>query len=54
MTHKFNKTEFNTRKYAKTSLKEAHTPPTSISSLRDRVYLIEKMLGIEYDTQAKS
>jgi len=44
--HKFDKTEFDNRKQAKTTLKEPHTPPTSTPALRDRVDLIEKMLGV--------
>ena len=46
MEHDFNREEFDKRRKAKEDLKKPHTPPNSIQSLRERIELIEKMLGI--------
>lgn len=46
-THKFDRTEFEARKAAKAELKTPHTPPNSVPDLRERVYNLEKMQGID-------
>jgi len=50
VTHKINKVEFDERKAALDELKKPKKPKGNINSvpaLRDRVYLLEKYLGIE-------
>jgi len=46
MAHKFNKTEFDARNQARTDLLQPHTPPSSVPGLRDRVDVIETLVGI--------
>ena len=49
MTHKLDKAEFDRRKAAKEELKQPHTPANSIAALRDRVDLLETILGINQE-----
>lgn len=49
-THKFDKTEFDSRRQARTDLLQPHAPPSSLPGLRNRVDLIETMVGIVLST----
>lgn len=46
MLHKFDQTDFNTRKAAKLFLMQQHELATSITELQARMTEIEKALGI--------
>lgn len=46
MPNKFDRIDFEKRKEARNSLDEPHTPPKNVPELRERVYEIEKILGI--------
>lgn len=44
--HKFNKSEFDSRKVVKENLKTDANKKTTVSALADRVISIEKVLGV--------
>lgn len=52
--HKHDPIEYAAKKAAREQLKQPHTPPNSVPGLRERVYLIEKLVGINSETGAQS
>ena len=47
MTHKLDKVEFDKLKAAKEELKKPHGNINSVAGLRDRVELLEEVLGVK-------
>jgi hypothetical protein len=46
MEHKFNDTDFNAKKQAKSDLDQPHTPPNSVPALRARVDKLERINNV--------
>lgn len=46
MSHKLDKIEFDSRMQAHADLEAVHAEPNSIPGIRDRLYLVEAMIGV--------
>lgn len=46
MSHKLDEVEFDSRMQAQADLESAHVAPNSIPGIRDRLYLVESMIGV--------
>ena len=46
MSHKLDETEFSSRMQAQADLEAVHAEPNSIPGVRDRLYLVEAMIGV--------